>query len=276
MSRPLLLFAVHAASFWSIGCWYVARLTDGSDEPWGIAAFATAIVLTWPRHRRSSQSSSTLLLIGAVLTLIYAVITPFTLPLIRAVFAMAALACTWVYVAGARAKLPAVALLFALSLPVMASLQFFAGYPLRVITAAGSDVLLSLCGLNVERETTSLLWNSKTVIIDAPCSGIRMLWTGATLCGALGLLRDRVSWRALMVLLLSALPVLLCANALRGAALFLLEIRDTAPSSLLHDVVGIGTFVLACGGIVAMDALLQRRPESVKAFSHRRLAAKCS
>jgi exosortase/archaeosortase family protein len=256
---PLLVFALHAAAFWPVWRWYIARTGDGSDEPWGIAALVTALVMTWPRKMQLLQSADRLLLAGALLTLIYVVITPLAPPLLRAASAMAALACTWVCIAGARDKLPAVALLFALSLPIMASVQFYAGFPLRTLAAIGTHQLLTSSGMDITREGTALLWNGKTVLIDAPCSGVRMLWTGATLCGALALMRSAIAWRALIELLACALPVLLLANTLRGAALFLLEIREVPPPAAVHDAVGIATFVLACAGLVGVDALLQRR-----------------
>jgi len=64
-----------------------------------------------------------------------------------------------------------------LSLPLLASLQFYAGYPLRVVTAEASRWLLAT-GFSAQRSGASLLVNGQLVIVDAPCSGVQMLWLG--------------------------------------------------------------------------------------------------
>jgi exosortase/archaeosortase family protein len=141
-------------------------------------------------------------------------------------------------------------MLFALSLPVIASLQFFLGYPLRAITTAGSSLTLQIVGFAVERSGTALLWQGHTILVDAPCSGVRMLWTGAALACVMALYRDSIGWRSLMTaLLLSGLAALL-ANIVRAAALFVLETRAAPVSDLLHSGVGAATFALTAALIV--------------------------
>ncbi len=63
-----------------------------------------------------------------------------------------------------------------LALPLLASLQFYAGYPLRAITAEASRWLLQGLGLAVERSGASLLVDGRLVLVDAPCSGVQLLW----------------------------------------------------------------------------------------------------
>ena len=38
---PLLILAMQGVAFWPVWRWYGERITDGSDEPWGIVALAT-------------------------------------------------------------------------------------------------------------------------------------------------------------------------------------------------------------------------------------------
>lgn len=242
---PALLLSAHVLSFWPVWRWYVTRMTDGSDEPWGIAALVAALLLTWPkRDALILRTDDRLLWAAALLTFAYAAAVLFALPLVRAALAMAALACSWVSIAGLRSKLAPVVALFALSLPVIASLQFFLGYPLRAITTAGSALTLGLVGFDVERSGTALLWQGHTVLVDAPCSGVRMLWTAAALACVVALYRESLGWRSLVTLLvLSGLAALL-ANVLRAAALFVLETRDAPVPELLHTGVGAATFAL--------------------------------
>ena len=92
---PGLVIATHALTVWPVWRWYLARTTDGSDEPWGIAALIAALALAWPFRRNSKlDERDPLLVVAIVLTVLYAILVPFAPPLIRAIVAMAALACT--------------------------------------------------------------------------------------------------------------------------------------------------------------------------------------
>jgi exosortase len=266
---PALVLAAHVSCFWPVWRWYFARMTDGSDEPWGIAALVAALLLTWPkRHAWALRTDDRLLWAAALLTFAYAAVVPFAPPLVRAALAMAALACSWVSIAGLRSKLAPVLALFALSLPVIASLQFFLGYPLRAITTAGSALTLKLVGFDVERTGTALLWQGHTVLVDAPCSGVRMLWTGAALACVVALYRDSIGWRSLMTLLLLSGAAALFANVLRAAALFVLETRDAPVPELLHTGVGAATFALTAVSIVLIESALRRMRPSMQSVAH--------
>jgi exosortase len=267
---PALVVALHALCFWPVWQWYVARMTDGSDEPWGVAALIVAALSTWPFNRRVKLRLDDGLLAGAaILTFIYAAVVPFAPPLVRAFLAVTALACSWVSACGARSRLPAIAVLFALSLPVLATLQFYAGYPLRSLTTAGAGASLNLLGIDVESAGTALLWQGRTVLVDAPCSGVRMLWTGVALGCVLALQRESISWRGLAMLLLLVLPVTLLANTLRAAALFIIETRDQQLPQFAHTLVGVVTFAAAGIAIVAIESLLRkgRHPSKLAAYA---------
>jgi exosortase len=256
--QPGLFVAAHAACFWPVWRWYFARMNDGSDEPWAFVALFAAFVMSWPRAGFRLHANDILLGVAAALTLIYAALAPFAPPLARATIAMAALACSWVSITGAREKLPSIATLLVLSVPVIASLQFYAGYPLRTATAAGATGLLNLFGAGIERVGTSMSAAGRTVLVDAPCSGVRMLWTASVLCAVLVAMRPRQDWRALAMALLLVVPIVLVVNVLRAALLFLLETGAQAPPAALHSLVGIATFALAAGLLLTSEALQAR------------------
>jgi exosortase len=251
--------AAHAACFWPVWHWYAARLGDGSDEPWAVMALLAAVALSWPRAGFRWNARDPLLLAAGGLTLLYAVLAPFAPPLPRAVVAMAALGCSWISVSNARDKLPAVICLLVLSVPVIASLQFYAGYPLRALTAAGATGLLNFLGGDVVRSGTNMIEHGRTVLVDAPCSGVRMLWTGSVLCAALAAMRPHLTWGAMARALAFVLPVVLAANCLRAAALFLIETADTPPPAWWHSLVGVASFAFAGILLLACDALQSRR-----------------
>ena len=254
-----LVLALHAACFWPVWRWYVARLTDGSDEPWVIVALLAAVALGWPRTGFRLDAADPLLGAAAALTLLYAALVPFAPPLVRQLIAMAALGASWIAITSTRARLAPLIALLALSIPVIASLQFYAGFPLRVLTASGATGLLNMFGLDVARAGTSMSAAGRTVLVDAPCSGVRMLWTGAMLTCVLAAMRSRVTWRALALSLCIALPVVLAANSLRAALLFVAGTRGAPPSGLVHSLIGVITFIFAAGLLLASELLQTRR-----------------
>jgi exosortase len=254
-----MLVLAHAACFWPVWRWFVERLDDGSDEPWALAALLAAVALSWPREGFKWNPRDPLLLGAAAFTLLYAVLTPFAPPLLRALAAMAALGCSWISVSGARDKWPAVLCLLVLSVPVIASLQFYAGYPMRTMTASGATWLLNLVGIEATRTGTSMMAYGRTVLVDAPCSGVRMLWTASVLCASLAAMRTRVSPGGMAIALACVLPIVLVGNTVRAAMLFLIETADSPPPGYLHSLVGIVTFVIVAALLLGAEQLLTRR-----------------
>ena len=253
-----LLVLAHAACFWPVWRWYVERLDDGSDEPWALAALVAAVVLSWPRAFKWNPRDP-LLLGAAAGTLLYAVLAPFAPPLLRALVAVAALGCSWISVSGARDKWPAILCLLVLSVPVIASLQFYAGYPMRTVTAGGATALLNLLGVEATRVGTSMMAYGRTVLVDAPCSGVRMLWTASVLCASLAAMRARITAGGMAAALACVVPIVLVGNTVRAALLFLIETADSPPPGYLHSLVGIVTFVIVAALLLGAERLLTRR-----------------
>jgi exosortase len=260
-SKPMLLLVAHAACFWPVWHWYWERLHDGADEPWAVAALLAAIVLSWPRRGLEYRGSDPLPGAAAALTIGYALMAPWTPPLVRAVCALAALGCTWISLSGTRDKAPAILGLFSLAVPVIASLQFYAGYPLRLVTASGASALLNIFGEPVTRMGTNMVSGAHVVLVDAPCSGVRMLWAASLLCCVLVTLRDRVGWRAMAVALACVLPVVLVANIVRAALLFIVQTGSHEPAAWVHSAIGLGVFALIGLLLLASEKLQARWAE---------------
>jgi exosortase/archaeosortase family protein len=161
-------------------------------------------------------------------------------------------------------------LLLLLSLPIVASLNFYLGYPLRLMVAQMAVSLLSINGFPVTAEGTSLLWHSQLIEIDAPCSGIKMLWAALYMAAVQLSLRKWESmnsthsalsrqhvqlWQTALYLTL-AIAAAIFANTLRVTSLFYLEAgiislptgisKSYAPTfeSAVHTGTGIAAFLL--------------------------------
>jgi exosortase/archaeosortase family protein len=133
--------------------------------------------------------------------------------------------------------------LLLLSLPIIASLQFYLGYPLRCLSAFFVVALLNACGVSVEQEGINLLWLGEVVVVDAPCSGIRMLWGGLYLAFTLSCFQDLSTRQTLMAYSLAGLTVFL-GNIIRTALLFCLEANFLSGPAWLHQGIGMTVFVI--------------------------------
>jgi len=146
MKRLLLIVAVQVLAFWDVWRWYVARAVYSWDQPWGVLALVAAIVFLvasrkpWPQTARS-------LLLPAVLVLFYAVTYLSFAPLARATVAFTALAVTTSSLRFGKSFHAGLFGLFYLSLPTLPTLQFFGGYPLRVVIAELTAPILRMSGL---------------------------------------------------------------------------------------------------------------------------------
>ncbi|MEW6348449.1 MAG: archaeosortase/exosortase family protein [Thermodesulfobacteriota bacterium] len=282
------LIALLLLTFLPVWKWYFLRLADGSDEPWGLVALGTALVLSISvhpeeedspqrrrEHREYEEKSASLscnsvpfpfnsvekhnsfnffslsslrplclcgellrlsgtLLLTAMWVMLYAVVYPFGPRLLLAACAMGALGCMlsalrW----GSGCYFPLMGLLV-LSLPVVSSLQFFLGYPLRLVSGFVSVLLLRCQGLDVVQEGTLLKWDSAIISIDAPCSGIKMLWAGLYLALVGSALFGLRNGKTLAALVCAAVLVVL-GNGVRSAALFHTE-RLGAPTNNRFDL----------------------------------------
>lgn len=245
--------ALLAVALWPTWLWMGQRMVDGSDDPLGALALAALGSLLW-QHRQRLRAAPRLgfqavALAGAVLTTALHAQLPDLLVALVAVLSIAA---------GLLAFLPAqvavapVLGLSVLSLPLLASLQFYAGFPLRVITAEASSWLLSLA-YSVERSGSSMVVDGQLIIVDAPCSGVQMAWLGYFTACAVALVVGR-SNRGFLVRLPVVSVLVLAGNVLRNTVLVACEASGLLLPTWGHEAVGLVVLASVCAGIAGAMA----------------------
>jgi exosortase/archaeosortase family protein len=241
MPGAALLLSLQLLAFWPVWQWYALRVSEWSDDSWGILALVTVMVLLW-RHKPVARLTASQVVVSTLLILLYAATYPWLPALLRAGIACLTIACTvsaWRY--GTVLHLGTWGL-FGLSLPLISSWQFYLGYPLRVWSGTLATRLLQLSGFAVLREGTSLNWGGQHIWIDAPCSGVQMLWVGYYLTFTLACLYGLNRWKTAGATLLACLAVLL-GNALRAAALFYIEAGIVVAPAWAHTGIGLVVFL---------------------------------
>jgi exosortase/archaeosortase family protein len=217
---------------WVAWRWYVGRVWDSPEEAVSLAltvAFLGALGVA----RRSEQTPDPSLPLIAVALLLaaYAASHAVLPPIGRAAIATRPPVAFWGLVA--------------LALPVLPSLQFTLGYPMRVVSAALTVGLLQVHGLAVARQGTFLVWRDELIQFDAPCSGVNMLWAGLllTLMGCVLFRFGAIKVAAAVAL---SLALAIACNVLRAASLFYVEagLIGRAPA-WWHDGIGIAAFMLS-------------------------------
>jgi exosortase/archaeosortase family protein len=169
-------------------------------------------------------------------------------PLVAAALAMGALAT---FLAGARGDRPATALatLLLLALPVIATLQFYFGYPLRLVTALLAAPVLRAFGFAVEATGAAFAYDGRIVLVDPPCAGIGMLWVGAFTSALLSHLAN-ASARGTIVNGAVAATCVFIANVARNVALFFPEALGLGWPEWMHAFIGLMAFAIALLPIV--------------------------
>jgi len=244
---PAAWLALQAAALWPHGAWMARRVQDGSDEPLGLAAVAALLLLLAARAHTLRVSPHTgWLAAGAALTVAANAALWMAPPLACATLAAFALACAlmaWLPASGPRAPLAGLAVL---ALPLIASLQFYVGYPLRLFTAQFSAWLLQSIGIDAEPSGAAMTVMGRLVIVDAPCSGVQMAWLAyfaACSVAAFTRVRDLAFARRLPLVGL----LVLSGNVLRNTVLVALEARPQGLAPWAHEAIGIAALVLVVG-----------------------------
>lgn len=226
-----------AAALLPVFEWYVKRLDDGNDEPFGLVPLVLALWLAI-RDRRELGATSAARNTGLALILASVATTLWLPPLIRAGIAVTGAALFY----GIHRRTGLV-LLLGLSLPLAASLQFYAGYPLRWISAEGSVRALHLLGHPALRTGTEVSVAGQTIGVDPACSGIRMLWHALVCAAALASIH-RLGWRSTLGGVALALPLAIVVNVLRAGFLIRQEAAPHPGPDWLHEAIGLGGFAL--------------------------------
>lgn len=265
-----ILAAFLAVIIWAVACQpflrhLFKRVTVAEEFAGLLLVLATVAGLAWSRKRssfqppRSEKQIAASWWCAACLLLCYAGLTLFLPQTIAGMAALLAFLLTpgpwqrdnWFD--------PSIAALLLLTLPAMLMLELFLGYPLRLVATVIARNLLTLPGLPITREGVSLIWNGNTIWVDAPCSGIRMLWGGAwfglTLCGVF-----RLGWMGVITGSVWTLITIVLANAVRVAGLVMVE-GGLLPSGMgYHYALGIAVFISAAAMIAIGIKLLSKLP----------------
>jgi exosortase/archaeosortase family protein len=245
-----------ALALWPHWIYMARRMVDGSDEPWGILALATVLVLV-ARDRAELAVPTRSALVASAALAVAAAAAKLVLPdLAAAAVAMLALALFLIHAMPRRPATPLVALLL-LALPVIASLQFYLGFPLRVFAAHATSLVLALAGIDASAAGASILHQGTTVLVDAPCAGIGMLWVGSYTAALLSYLARADGGRTAANAVAAALLVL-AANVVRNAALFFPEAGLVQWPAWSHEAIGLAALALAVVPIVLIASRLSR------------------
>jgi exosortase/archaeosortase family protein len=237
-------------ALWPVWLWMVERATDRSTDPWELVSLATATVLIWQRGQARNDRPISLAAPIAFM-LVYFCSYHSLPPLGRAIVAVMVMG-TCISVAFFNQRMPlALWGLLLLSLPLIASFNFYFGYPLRALAGSATAALLQMNGFSVVREGTLLTWNGNTIAVDAPCSGVKMLWTGCYLSCTLAALH-RLKINATLVLGAVTFGLVILSNVFRATALFFIEADIINLPKDWHAAIGVIVFILTALGVAAL------------------------
>ncbi len=148
--------------------------------------------------------------------------------------------------------------LLMLSLPLVASLNFYLGYPMRWVAAEMAAGFWRLWGWDVIRQGVLLVDGGKMVGVDPACAGVAMLWTGLFTAAVLAAWQQcnlvrTLSWLG------AAWVIVIAGNVLRVIVLFLPESGRMHWPHWTHEAVGMGCYGLMLAGIFAWGNLGEMR-----------------
>jgi exosortase/archaeosortase family protein len=242
--HPYLVIAAALAATWDAWRWYVLRVWDSPEEAASLVLTVVFLGALGVARRRKEAIPPPLVPV-ALLLAAFAASYALLPPIARTAIAIAAtLYCCHL---AAFKERPPVAFwgLVALALPVVPSLQFMLGYPMRLVSAALTVGLLQAHGLAVSRQGTFLVWRDELIQFDAPCSGVSMLWAGLLLT-LMGCVLFRFGPIKVMVSVALSLVLAIACNVLRATSLFYVE-AGLVPHAQAwwHEGVGIAAFTLS-------------------------------
>ncbi|MBN2381822.1 archaeosortase/exosortase family protein [bacterium] len=234
----LLLYVV---AFRPVFPWYISRITDPSDMPYYLFPLLTVAMFIFfqkPVGIIETQSLG----IAAGFIVAYAASYHFVPAMIKAAFAFVVF---YLVVRACYSKESikiSMLFLLLLSLPLIPSLQFYCGYPMRLLVTHLAYPLVQLCGQNIVIEGTSYYYAGSLIEIDAPCSGINMLWVGFYLLFTLTMLY-RIAFMRTMLLSFCVFLLLIFGNVIRIANLFYIHFAGFQEKDWLHYGIGVVLFL---------------------------------
>ncbi len=249
INSPWTLLGLQIAAFWHLWYWFGVRSVTSSDGVWEVLPLISVLFFSWRAQAEESPIGSSALLSSAALLVLYSAsfaAYPFTARAIIALASITFIISRWRF--GTTFHF-GIFTLFLLSLPLTDSLNFFLGYPMRVVVGESVVFLLNLQGLDVYREGVGLHFGETLIWIDAPCSGAKMLWFGSFLATFMSCLLNLTTVRLLAALCLAFASIMM-GNIMRASALFYIEGGLIKSPAWMHSAVGVVAFVLTSLAIV--------------------------
>ena len=257
---PLVTCTLLTLAMWDGWRWYFHRVWSAPEEAASLVLTITFLgAIRVVRRPESASPQRDSLAAFTTLLALYAASYMFLPPIGRAAIAISTtLFCLHVIAFGER---PPAAFwgLAALAMPVLPSLQFMLGYPMRIVSAALAVGLLQAQGLAVSRQGTFMVWRDEMIQFDAPCSGVNMLWAGLLLT-FMGCVALRLDAMKVILAVGSALVLAIVCNVLRASSLFYVEagLIGQAPA-WWHQGIGIAAFTLSAAVTLRFLAVLRYR-----------------
>lgn len=261
-------------TFWHSGLWYINRVQHSPEEAVGaVVLLAVLVCLAWFNIRRRQVLYSVPLMPISLLLILYSGAVVYLPDLISTAIALTTLCIALYWLA--LGQWPPVAFwgLMFLSLPVVPSLQFYLGYPARIVSAWLTVPLLQSNGFMLQQQGTYLVWQGELLQFDAPCSGVTMLWAGLYLTAMLSFLYRFSAGKSVLAVFLCG-GVVLLGNVVRAGSLFYLEsgalahliTSDSVIAVLiedwLHEGVGMMAFFMIAALMVFVIHQLKHRVSS--------------
>lgn len=258
MMSPVVVALLCAVATWDSWRWFVQRVGATPEEAlsFGIAAL---VLLGLALKRAATQGGAFAVPVGpvAALLVLHAAASVWAPSIGAAAVAATALLYVLYRAAFGVSPPPAFFGLVALTMPVLPSLQFVLGYPMRIVSASLTVWLLQAQGVPIARDGTFVTVGGEMVQFDAPCSGVSMLWALVLLVLMAGLSARSGALRLAGMLVLAVAAAIVC-NVLRvGSLLFAEAALQARLSDTLHEGIGIVAFALSAAVLVGV---LQRWP----------------
>ena len=266
---PAIWLILLAMAIWSQLLWMMRRMLDGSDDPLGVVALAALAFICWCQRRHLHAPRPAWFGVALLFVTLACVAWQSLPPLLAALPALLGLAAGMLSILPVGVACMPVLGLAALSLPLMASLQFYAGYPLRLLTAELSRWLLLAGHQQVERDGVALRVDGQLVLVDAACSGVQLVWLGYFTACVVALLTG-CSNRCFLRRLPFVGCLVLVGNVFRNTALVALQADGTAVPAWLHEGIGLVTLATVC---TLIFRLMQARPSRIAPDGHATLSS---
>ena len=255
-----IILGILLAALWPRLAWYGSRLSGGGGHLLVVLPLLLATV--WTVHAARATPTTPVIRTGlwlAAAGLLLHAATYHAAPLlvsgsIAALTLSAALSALFL----GRVFHHGLAAMLILSLPVIASFNFYLGFPLRLCSAQLARLIMLPTGMVPALVGTCLKWGDQLVFIDAPCGGVRMLWTAGVLTASL-ICWLRLSLIRSLILGACAFLIVLAGNGFRTASLFVLETGNLPLLDRHHDRLHSGTGLVVFAGCATIILLLGLR-----------------